>query len=251
MKTLKVLCIITLVAQVAVSTSLAASATKKAHKAQTQAALANEIDELGGNAELVDMAQRMKSSTRSRIVQERIIDRHNRLEFGANYGGVFGGEAYLKTQSLSIALDYHITPRWSVGARYIDYSNSLTPEGERQVNRFVDAVANGEKGTYVSIDYPLSATMAVLNWYPIYGKTSFLDLGVTQFDIYFLAGGGQISLSKGDSTLYTGGLGVGAWISKHISARAELRYQTYQDAPATGARQLDTYVGTVGLGFIL
>ena len=224
---------------------------RSAKPVAAQKNIANDIDDLGGNQELVDMAQRMKSTTRSRIVQERIVDRRNKVEFGVGYGAAFGGDAYLETHSLSLALDYHITPRWSVGARYLDFSNSLNPEGQRVIKKAQEDQAAGQKSYFPGIDYPESATFAVVNWYPIYGKTSFLDIGVTQFDLYFLAGAGQIQLSSGSTALYTGGLGVGAWITRHITARAEMRYQNYTDNPASGSRSLDTWTGSFGLGWIL
>ena len=254
MKKLSTLIIFALLVQGTVSHAQSrnsARTMKVAAAPTTQNNIGNDIDDLGGNQDLVDMAQRMKSTTRSRIVQERIVDRRNKVEFGIGYGGVFGGDAYLQTKSLSFAADYHITPRWSIGARYLDFSNSLNPEGQRVIQKAQEDKAAGNKSYFPGIDYPESATYAVVNWYPIYGKTSFLDIGVTQFDMYVLAGGGQIQLSSGSTALYTGGLGVGAWMTRHITARAELRYQTYQDNPASGSRNLDTYVGSFGLGWIL
>lgn len=232
-------------------TLLWAVAPAHAQRSGSKTNIKNDIDSLGGNAELMEMAKNIKAQSRSRIVQERLVSRRNRVEFGLNYGMTFGGDAYLRTQSLGASLDYHITPRWSVGARYYDYSNNLSSEGERVYQRAKQNL-NGVGTTYaVDIDYPENAAMAVLNWYPIYGKTSFLDMGVTQFDLYLLAGGGQLTLSSGTTGIYTGGLGVGAWMSKHLSARAEIRYQKYEDQLIDRVRSLDTIVGTVGFGWIL
>jgi outer membrane beta-barrel protein len=253
MKKLSTLLILALILQGATSNAQSRNSRnmKVAAAAPTTKNISNDIDDLGGNEELVDMAQRMKSTTRSRIVQERIVDRRNKVEFGVGFGGVFGGDAYLQTKALNFAADYHITPRWSIGARYLDFSNDLNPEGERVLKKAQEDKAANNKSYFPGIDYPQSATYAVVNWYPIYGKTSFLDIGVTQFDMYLLAGGGTIQLSSGSTALYTGGLGIGAWMSRHITARAEIRYQTYQDNPASGSRSLDTYVGSFGLGWIL
>ncbi len=246
MKTNKLLSLLVLTSLFCGSVSMAAAKT-----ASKNINVSEDIDSLGGNQELMEMAQNIKSETRSRIVQERLVPRKNRVEFGLSYGGVVGGDSYLKTQSAGFQIDYHITPRWSVGARYYDYGNSLTAEGKRVFDQARANYQAGGTGYAVDIDYPEHAMMAVLNWYPIYGKTSFLDMGVTQFDMYLLAGGGQITLSSGDTGLVTAGVGVAAWISKHFSARAELRYQGYKDNPVTGSRQLDTAVGTLGVGFIL
>lgn len=249
MKTMNLLSIAVLACSLMTSTAFAASTKSKAPAKQINAS--EDIDSLGGNQELMEMAQKIKSTSRSRIVQERIVDRNNTLEFGLSYGSVFGGDAYVKTQSLGAQVDYHITPRWSVGVRYYDFGNSLTSEGKRIYDDAKAAEAAGGRALPVDIDYPLNSTIAVVNWYPIYGKTSFLDMGVTQFDLYLLAGGGNITLSSGSTSVVTGGLGLGAWISKHVSARAEIRYQRYEDQIATGSRNLDIVTGSLGLGWIL
>lgn len=249
MKSLKNISLVFLATTLMAGTSFAASSSKT--KALKQINASEDIDSLGGNKELMEMAQKIKSTSRSRIVQDRIIDRNNTLEFGLSYGSVFGGDAYVKTQSIGAQVDYHITPRWSLGLRYYDFGNSLTNEGKRIYNDAKAAEAAGGRALPVDIDYALNSTMAVLNWYPIYGKTSFLDMGVTQFDLYLLAGGGNITLSSGNTSIVTGGLGLGAWITKHISARAEVRYQRYEDQIATGARKLDIITGSLGLGWIL
>jgi outer membrane beta-barrel protein len=211
-----------------------------------------DIDTLGGNEDLIKMAQSLKSKSKARIVQERIIDRHNRFEIAASYGGIMGGDSYLQTQALGLAANFHITPRWSLGAEYTDYRNKLTSEGDRVFTQYRQSrAANGLPAYAVDVDYPLSSTMAVLNWYPIYGKTSFLDLGVTQFDIYMILGGGQIELSSGSSPIYSVGLGIGAWLTKHLALRTEVKYQTYTDQPITGERHLNIGTANIGMGFIL
>ncbi|UOF02305.1 outer membrane beta-barrel domain-containing protein [Bdellovibrio reynosensis] len=230
---------------------LAAPALASSTKSAKQINASQDIDTLGGNKDLMEMATKIKSESRSRIVQQRMVDRNNTLEFGLSYGSVFSGDAYLKTQTVGFQVDYHITPRWSLGARYLDFGSTLSAEGQRI---FDDARASynaGGRATIVDIDAPQNATMAVLNWYPIYGKTSFLDMGVNQFDIYLLAGGGSMNLASGNTSLLTAGVGLGAWITKHVSARAEIRMQKYEDQLVTGARNLNTVVGSLGLGWIL
>jgi outer membrane immunogenic protein len=241
----------------AMTLSMSALAASKQTSAQTAPApakkinFAKDVDTLGGNEALVDMAETLKPETKSRIVQDRIIDRHNRIELGVNYGGVAGGTTYLQTQNLGINLDYHITPRWSIGARYYDFNNKLTPEGQRVYD---DARANyqaNNRAMIVDIDTPLNAKMAVVNWFPVYGKLNLFDAAVAQFDMYVLAGGGQISLESGDTSILTAGGGVGLWMTKHLTARAEVRYQRYTDQITSGPRNVSAMVGTLGLGWIL
>lgn len=234
-----------------VTASGALAAKKESASSTKKINVSEDVDTLGGNEELMKMAQSLRSETRSRIVQDRIVDRNNAFEFGLSYGGVLGGDSYLRTQSVGVAADFHISPRWSIGARYFDFTNSLTPEGDRIAKQARSSYTAGNQAIIFDTDYPISATMGVINWYPIYGKTSFLDMGVTQFDIYLTAGAGNMQLSSGPTGIYNVGIGIGAWLSKHISVRAEAKYQTYKDQLITGNRTLNTTVATIGLGWII
>lgn len=211
-----------------------------------------DVDTLGGNKALLEMAHAIDPENRARIVQKRVVDRYNRVELGLSYGGLFGGDSYVRTQNLGVSADFHITPRWSVGARYVDHGNSLTNEGARAFREAEEAYATGGRSFSVpDVDYALRSAMAVLNWYPIYGKTNLLDRGIAQFDMYFLAGGGQIQLSSGWTGLTTAGVGIGVWINNHVTARGEIRYQNYRDQIITGERNINGAVASFGLGWML
>lgn len=234
----------------ATTKATAASSTQQAPAKRVD--VEKDLDTLGGNDALLEKATALDPENRSRIVQKRVVDRDLRLELGVNYGGVAGGDSYLRTQNLGAAMDFHITPRWSLGLRYYDYGNDLTPEGQRMLQEARTRYDQGGR-TYVipDIDYPIQSAMAVVDFYPIYGKINLFDKAVTQFDFYMLGGGGQIQLSSGWTTILTGGAGVGFWIGQHMSIRTELRYQHYKDQIITGARNIDTVVGTAGVGFML
>ena len=253
---MKTLTTLTMTALLVFSANALAAPAKKAAPAKAPAAkqinFAKDVDGLGGNDDLMDMAARLHPETKSRIVQERLVDRHTRFEFGMTYGGTMGGTTYVQTQNVGASLDFHITPKWSIGARYYDYSNSLTPEGQRAFQNYRDAKAvPGMVATAPDIDSPQNAKIAVLNWYPIYGKINFFDSAIAQFDLYLIAGGGQIELASGNSTLLTAGTGFGLWMTKHLTARAEIRYQNYQDKINTGTRDINAAAATIGLGWIL
>ncbi len=210
------------------------------------------VDTLGGNQKLADMASAMDPKNETRIVQKRIVDRNTTLEIGVNYGAVAGGDSYLNTQSLGASLDFHINPRWSLGGRYYDHTSQLTPEGQRVFQDARQAYnAGGRSYAIPDIDYPLRSAVGIVTWYPIYGKTNLLDWGIAQFDLYILAGAGKVELSSGWTDLATAGTGVGFWMTRHISARAEIRYQRYQDKIITGSRDINTVAGSLGLGFLL
>lgn len=213
---------------------------------------AQDIDTLGGNEALMDRAAALNAETRSRIVQSRTVDRYNRVELGLIYGGNAGGDSYLQTQIFGGSVDFHLNPRVSVGVRYNNYRNDLTPEGRRVFDQARDAYNQGGR-VYVipDIDYPLESYIATVDWYPVYGKTNLLDWGIAQFDMYLLGGGGQMHLSSGWTSVYTGGAGLGFWITKNLTARAELRYQNYKDQVITGSRNIQTVAGTLAIGWLL
>ncbi|MBY0385457.1 outer membrane beta-barrel domain-containing protein, partial [bacterium] len=102
-----------------------------------------------------------------------------------------------------------------------------------------------------AIDFPLRSYMAVVNWYPVYGKVSWFESAVSQFDFYLTAGGGQVQLNSGNSPIFTGGIGMGMWVNSWLTSRVEVRYQNYQDRVFTGERNIDAVVMQFGLGFML
>lgn len=211
------------------------------------------MDNLGGNRDLIRRARAMDPNNKVQVVQNRTVDRHMRLEVGLNGGLVAGGDPYLSSQDVGGAVDFHFTPRWSVGARYNMFFNKLNSEGDRV---YTDAAARNANGqTYLKPDtvYPLSSTLGVVSFYPFYGKMNLFDMGVAQFDFYILGGGGMVQLSNGSSSSYTGGAGVGVWFTQHITGHLEARYQNYHDSIInnTVSRSIDAFLMTVGIGFLL
>jgi outer membrane beta-barrel protein len=93
--------------------------------------------------------------------------------------------------------------------------------------------------------------MMLINWYPIYGKMNLYDLGVVHFDVYALAGAGQMELKSGPTISYTGGGGIGFWVSQHLSTRLELRYEGYTAKRFTGDTNMNTTVAGIQIGYML
>ena len=214
-----------------------------------KADLNDDMNSLGGNKDLIRRAKAIDPKNRVQVVQNRSVDRHNRLEIGLNYGMVTGGDPYVRTNNLGGNLDFHFSPRWSLGARYYNSSNTLSREGERV---FQDANAARPLGTErPDLDYAQDTYLGVINWYPMYGKINFLDYGISQFDIYFLGGGGQVKLHSGMAPTYTAGGGLSFWLSQHFSTRLEGRYQTYNDRISSGPRHLDLMILSATLGILL
>lgn len=219
--------------------------------------LTSEMDALGANKDILKKARAIDPKNRVRVVQHRDVDRHFRFELGINTGMVTGGDPYVNTNVLGGQLDFHITPRWSVGARYYNNSNALNNEGKKV---FEDAEARRQAGEtgfrQPGIDWAKDNYMAVVNWYPIYGKMNLFDAGISQFDIYLLGGAGQINLaSSGQTPLYTAGGGVGLWLTNHFATRLEARWQGYQDQIFDGfethKRSIDQTILTATVSFLL
>lgn len=210
-----------------------------------------DFESLGANQAILKRARNLDSNNKIMVVQKRSVDRNLRLEFGGTYGANAGGDSYLNTQIVGGQLDFHINPRWSLGGRYYQSLNSLTDEGKRVYDNAQERANRGQKYEIPDLDYPISTWLAVVNWYPIYGKTNLLDLGIAQFDFYTLAGYGQIKLASGTTDTYTAGGGMGFWINNHVTSRLEVRYQTYEDQVYSGARRMNIVVANVSIGFLL
>lgn len=206
--------------------------------------LTGQMDALGANKDLMKKAKAIDPENRVRVVQNRDVDRRLRLELGLSAALVEGGDPYTNTNTLGGNLDFHITPRWSIGARYVNYANSMSAEGKR----VYDDAKDNTNFRVPSLDYAKNSWMAVGAWYPMYGKLNMFDVGITQFDIYFLGGAGQINLSSGTEPVYTAGGGVGFWLAQHMSLRLEARWQGYKDHPTFGAEVMDRNINETVLG---
>lgn len=218
--------------------------------------VSQDMDSLGANQELLLKARAMDPGNRVRVVQSRAVDRNYRLELGVNYGMVAGGDSYLNTSNLGGQLEFHFSPRWSVGARYYNSANNLTAEGKRVYDRAAANDANNSLWETADISYAKNTYFGTVSFYPIYGKMNLFDWTISQFDLYLIAGYGQVELTniKGlnsTSPTWTAGTGFGVWLTSWMSSRLEARYQTYSDKISSGSRNLDLMVVTASLGFLL
>lgn len=221
--------------------------------ANSFADIMQDFDSLGGNDVLLDKAQAIQPETRVQVVQDRIVDRRLRHEISPETGLVAGGFTYLDSNFVGLNYQFHITPRWSVGAKYSYYFNELSPEGEGLVNKYDELTAGQNTDTaYVpELDWPLQSYMAVANWYPVYGKMNLHDLGILHFDVYFLGGYGQVQLKSRNTDTWTAGGGLGMWFSQYLSGRVEVRYQNYLAETFEDSKSLDLTVVSFNLGVML
>jgi outer membrane immunogenic protein len=206
-----------------------------------------DFDSLGGNDVLLERARSLNPTSTVSIVQDRIVDRRLRFELAPEVGRTLGGDSYQTTNRFGANLHFHITPKWSVGAKYSYLTNKLSAEGESLIN---DTSIYGQ-GLVPEIDYGKQEYMGLVNFYPIYGKLNMFDLGIAHFDVYVLAGAGQIVLRSGPTPTWTAGGGIGFWISQHLTMRFELRYQTYTAKRFLGETTLDLTNASVQFGYLL
>jgi outer membrane beta-barrel protein len=210
--------------------------------------LLKDFDTLGGNDVLLDKARELNPDQRISIVQDRIVQRRNRLEIAPEFASVLGGDAYNHTDGFALNAYYHITPHWALGAKYEYDANSVRPEGQNLIDQ---ALKESDRNLIPDIDYPKGQALALVDYFPIYGKMNFFDVGVVHFDVYAVAGGGQVFLRSGNTATYTGGGGIGFWFSQHLSTRMELRYQTYQAQHFSGAEKMNLTVASLQIGYLL
>lgn len=219
----------------------------------------DDLEGLGGNRQVNDRAAGLENRTRMGIVQGRAVDRNWRFELGASYGAVAYGDSYVNTQDFGLNADLHINPRFSVGVHYAHAFNQLTNEGQAQFDQARSS--NQSTGSFQTpqVSWPQDQLMGVINWYMTYGKLNFFDLRTVQFDVYSLAGYGQVQVAteidgqtqSSWTGTWTAGGGIGFWFSQHLSARFELRYQNYSEQVYTGNQNLNLIVGTLGIGVLL
>ncbi len=218
-----------------------------------KSSLKSDFATLGDNQEITERVKNLDSQQKVRIVQNRLVDRNLRFELGLGYGFLSGADSYVKTQDIGGLLEFHINPKWSLGARYQKSYNALTSEGRNQYDRAQSAqqADAGSTQSFVGIDYPVESSFATISFYPIYGKLNLFDASVAHFDLYAIAGYGRIKLSSGTSDAYTGGGGVGLWLSKHWSSRLEVRYQSYKDLLTAEKRNQNSVEAMALIGFLL
>lgn len=214
---------------------------------ESSSGLLKDFDTLGGNDVLLEKAQALNPEAQIRIVQDRVVTRRRRVELAPEFSSVLGGDAYNRTSNLGLNAHYHFTPQWSLGLKYNYSFNTLRPEGEYLLT---DVSVDG-KARIPDIDFPKQQASLTLNWYPIYGKMNLYELGVVHFDVYALAGAGQVELKSGWTTSYTGGAGIGLWVSQHLSTRFELRYEGYTAKRFTGDTQMNTTIAGIQVGYLL
>lgn len=199
--------------------------------AKTNSNLKKEFQTLGDNKDVIDRVKKMDSQQKIRVVQNRLVNRTNRIELAFDYGSLFGADSYVKTSNLGAQLQYHINPQWSLGVEFHKSYNNLTAEGQKQYDLAYACQQKDSACTqrFAGVDFPLETQMATISFYPIYGKMNLFDAGIAQFDLYTTLGYGKKKLNSGSTDVFAAGAGVGVWLNNYFTTRLELRYENYKD----------------------
>lgn len=229
------------------------SAAMAANAAASEQKIEQEFDGLGGNGILLEKARALNPEVHTTVVQNRIVDRTNRFELSGEYANTFGGDTYVRTGTFGLNGQFHFTNRWSLGAKFGTSYNKLTSEGNDLVER---AIADHNKNPQTSmspvpdIDYPTGIAMGYVNYYPLYGKISWLGQGISHFDVYGQLGYGNISLKSGSSSAMSAGMGIGVWGNDHITTRLEMVYTDYTAKYYSGPMKLGITSASVQVGWL-
>jgi outer membrane beta-barrel protein len=212
-----------------------------------RADIMEDFDNLGGNNVLMEKAKALEPDANISVVQDRVVSRFRRFEVAPEFASVLGGDSYLNTRGYGVNAHFHINPHWSLGVKYNSMTNELSPEGKNLIN---DSGLLG-KNIVPEMDYPKDQVLATVSFYPIYGKLNLFNKGIAHFDVYALAGGGNINLRSGSKSTLTAGGGVGFWVSQHLTTRFEMRYQTYDTERSDGNAKIDLTVASLQMGYLL
>lgn len=207
------------------------------------------FDSLGGNKELYEKAKALHPESDIKVVQGRTVGRRFRHEFSPQVASFVGGDAYLSTDTVGLTYHFHINHRWSVGLNYHYAFNSLTSEAKALISNALQPKLT--EPLVPDLDEPRQGYLATVNWYPIYGKMSLYDLGISQFDLYLTAGAGVMELASKERDTITYGAGLGVWFSQHMTGRLELRRQSYESERFTGTHTMNLTVLGLSLGYML
>jgi len=227
---------------------------------QTQTGIQNasdhlqDFDSLGGNQALLDKVKALNPETSVYAIQNRMVARESRFEVSPELSATLSGQSYFNSQALGISGYYHISPLWSVNIKALFFVNQLTPEGRSVVDTaFLDFNKNPEDSgaLYPEINFPKSLLAAGFQWYPLYGKVSWLGRSITQFDLFTDLGFGQMTLKTNVAQETHAGLGIGLWWSPKLSTRAQVYWQGYQAQYLSKTEDINNTSLSLQMGWLL
>lgn len=206
---------------------------------------ANSKSSLQVDPKIKEEAKKLESVYLSQVVQNRMVPRKGRFELILFGGQRLGGDAFLFTQSVGIKLGYHINHRIGLGLTYQDFGHQLSAQGRKTLSD----INSGQIPRYFLVTDPMQNLTALsLEYYPVYGKLNFLGLKTIQFDVN-LAGYLGLAKTYWIQAPYGGlQLGTAFWLNRHLTFRADYRYENYRWLDPIVSQKLTGNASFVSLG---
>ena len=174
-------------------------------------------------------------------VNERYSSLSNRFEFTLFGAHDFAADAHMDSKQTGATMRYHINSRWSLGARYTEYFNELTPSGEALFE---------QEQLLPDSDFALKSSDAFINFNTVYGKVRLTRDTVVYFDQKIYLGYGNVSLSSGETQMYLADLGLSFWVGKKMSARFGVKNEFYTQKRINGDDNVHNAMGYLEIGYL-
>lgn len=189
-----------------------------------------------------DKVSPMISQDKLYIVNKRyssLVNRHELSFAGLNN---LTSVSHIDNTALSGLYRYHVNSTFSVGIRYTDYYNKLTPAGEKLYR---------EEKILPDTDFALKSTSAFVGFNTFYGKMRLTEKSIVYFDQYINLGYGNVELARnGSQKLINIDLGFVFWGGKNFSTRIGLNNEFYSQRKVSGLSNVHNAMGYIELGYL-
>lgn len=208
------------------------------------------VDGLGNYADTLKNIKETSGVKEVRVIQDRLVSRKFRNEFSIGYNNFLSGNPYLLTQTLNLGYNFSFNRFVSVGVSYFTARNGLSQEGRNLINNDIpDRVPNSQR-ILPTVDSIKGGYEASVQLSPFYGKVNMFDY-IAHFDIYALAGIGQMQMTSGNRQTLSYGAGLAFWWSNHWNTRVEFKNLQYRTESIAGSSNITSSVAGLSLGYML
>lgn len=154
------------------------------------------------------------------VIQKRYLPKTERFQL---YGGLglITNDPFFNTLAANLKLSYFFTESWGLEGTYMAMTTSEAKSTQE--------LKNIQGVTTDNLVYPKSYLGLDVVWVPIYGKMSWFNKKIINFDTYFALGGGSTKIQDGTSpgTVHFG-VGQIFALSKAFSIRWDFSWNFYQ-----------------------
>jgi outer membrane beta-barrel protein len=198
--------------------------------------------------ELKDLNQLVPFSEIS-VIQRKFMPKSERLQLFVG-AGLATNTPWFTNYGAKVNLSYNFTESFG-----LEINTLFLTSSERDVAKEIKENHNVEADQFVNTKGYVGLDLV---WSPIYGKISYDNTSIINYEMYFSLGGGKSETNSVEKSVTTLHLGVGQIFSltKSMAFRWDYGATTYQATPvnlaATGAIEKSTYtdlVLTAGFSF--